>query len=467
MVSGSKIFSLTILLLLGVNSCSILDSYKRKPNVLLITVDTLRADHLSSYGYKRNTTPNIDQLAREGVLFLNTISQIPETLPSMTSIMTSSYPIDHGVRKNGYRFLSDKKLLSEILRDNDYTTAAFISSCVLDKGAGLTRGFDIYDDTLPDRLLAKENCQRTAEKTTMAVIEWIERNYKKRFFIWLHYIDPHSQYRPPSPYNRMFLKEPYKGRVTGDVSQFFSIIHNRFQLDKKDIEYMISLYDGEIAFVDYSFGLLLKKIRELNLTNNTLIVFTSDHGESLGEHNYFFDHGDFLYDDQLRVPLIMSGPGLPDNKVIKRQVQTIDIMPTILDLLKISTKGKMTGRSLLPLLLDNNENMSNIKEEAFSESDICQRYGVRRCSPVGIKGKLYPLRIENRWKYIFNPNGESELYDIANDPSETRNLINANKKLAGALERRLKGLINNRGAQHEQRLSKEMKEKLKSLGYLK
>ena len=434
----------------------------QNPNIILITVDTLRADHLSSYGYQRATTPHIDQLAEDGTLFLHTIAQIPETLPSFCSIMTSSYPIDHGVRKNGYKLSTDKKTLAETLQDNGYTTAAFVSSCMLDSSTGIDRGFQFYDDTLPDAFLHLASCQRTAEKTTKSAIRWIESNAEKKFFLWVHYNDPHSLYNPPSPFDLIFSKHPYDNKMASNVDLFFRIIKNRIKLNELGVQYMIDRYDGEIAFMDMHLGRLLEKFKEPGL-KNTIIVFTSDHGESLGEHKYFFDHGDFLYEDQIKVPLIISHPKLPKNQIVRSQVESVDIMPTIFDFIKVATEANLRGRSLLPLLY--NEDEIDFEKFAFSESDICQESSPRLCSPIGIQGKLYSLRT-GKWKYILDKNGQSELYNLLEDPLEMQNLIDEEKELAGLLDARIKSLIDGKDDKGEQSLSEETKEKLKSLGYL-
>jgi arylsulfatase A-like enzyme len=444
----------------------------QNPNIILITVDTLRADHLSSYGYQRATTPHIDQLAEDGTLFLHTIAQIPETLPSFCSIMTSSYPIDHGVRKNGYKLSTDKKTLAETLQDNGYTTAAFVSSCVLDSSTGIDRGFQFYDDTLQEDFLFLASCQRTAEKTTESAIRWIEGNAEKKFFLWVHFNDPHSLYDPPPPFDLKFSTQPHSskmdifieksGKMASNINLFFKIIRNRIRLNETAVQYMVDRYDGEIAFMDRQLGKLLEKFKEPGL-KNTLIVFTADHGESLGEHNYFFDHGDFLYENQIKVPLIISHPKLPENQIVRNQVESVDIMPTIFDFIKVLTEANMRGRSLLPLLYDEDE--IDFERFAFSESDICQENSIRPCSETGIKGKLYSLRT-GKWKYILDKNGQSELYNLLEDPLEMQNLIDEEKELAGLLDAKIKSLIADKDDKGEQSLSEETKEKLKSLGYL-
>jgi arylsulfatase A-like enzyme len=424
-------------------------------------VDTLRADHLSSYGYQRATTPHIDQLAEDGTLFLHTIAQIPETLPSLCSIMTSSYPIDLAGRKNGYKLSTDKKTLAE-----HYKITAYHGGLCKFLYAGFKyrdcRGFQFYDDTCQMLFSISHPVRELLKKTTKSAYRWIESNAEKKFFLWVHYNDPHSLYNPPSPFDLIFSKHPDDNKMASNVDLFFRIIKNRIKLNELGVQYMIDRYDGEIAFVDMHLGRLLEKFKEPGL-KNTIIVFTSDHGESLGEHKYFFDHGDFLYEDQIKVPLIISHPKLPKNQIVRSQVESVDIMPTIFDFIKVATEANLRGRSLLPLLY--NEDEIDFEKFAFSESDICQESSPRLCSPIGIQGKLYSLRT-GKWKYILDKNDQSELYNLLEDPLEMQNLIDEEKELAGLLDARIKSLIAGKDDKGEQSLSEETKEKLKSLGYL-
>lgn len=450
-----------IVLVLGLVISCFYARAPRKPNVVLITIDTLRADHLGCYGYHRNTTPNIDKFARSGTLFDNAVVQIPETLPSLVSIMTGTYPIDHGVRANGFEFLSKYKTLAELLKDKDYLTAAFVSTCVLSAELGIDRGFDHFDDRFPDKLLWKGNCQRTAEKTTKAVIEWLQVKPRVPFFLWVHYMDPHSLYRPPWPYDERFLSEPYNGIITNEPMQFLKITKNEIALAQQDIDYMVALYDGEIAFMDSQVGKLLDALDLSGSGKHTLVVFTADHGESLGEHNYFFTHGDYLYENQLKVPLVVRHPSFPANKKIKELVQSVDITPTILDLVNLPCSSDMRGKSLLPCILTDDEAGPTL---AFSESDYCRSSSVRPCSPIGILGKLYSLRTD-KWKYIHNPAGDCELYNIVHDLGEQNNVIDEEREIADRFASQVNDLIERRRKAGDRILDEGTKEKLESLGY--
>jgi len=436
----------------------------RPTHVVLITVDTLRADRLGVYGYDRDTTPNADALAATGVTFLETIAPIPETLPSMTSMLTSTYPIDHGVRQNGYE-LPGIPLLAELLGAHGYASAAFTSSIVLHPQSGIYRGFDHYDVDARDPFLLWDSGQRSAAATTDAAIAWLDRKTRGRtegLFLWVHYIDPHSIYAPPPPYDTRFRDPSYAGPVTGDVDQFTQILANRLRLDEADMLYMIGGYDGEVAYADFHVGRLIDRVREL-LGDETLIVFTSDHGESLGEHLYMFDHGDYLFDDQIKVPLILTHPRFPRGKTVEGQVEIVDIVPTILDLLGIDAEPGMRGRSLLPLIDGEPAGVTY----ALSESDTCKsQHSVRPCAPEGIEGKAYSLR-SGRFKLIVDPIAPPMLFDLDADPGETVNRLSAHPDVARALGARLRVLLaGDRGAVDQQQLDRETTERLRALGYV-
>jgi len=280
-------------------------------NVLLIIIDTLRADRVGYSGYAVET-PHIDFLAFEGARFLNTICQYPMTLPSHASILTSTFPQYHGIKNNGNYYLEEKfTTLAEILKEKGFETSAFIGAVVLESKFGLAQGFAHYDDTFrtPDYLKEIE-AQNLAQDVFQSAHSWYEKNYQEKFFMWVHFYDPHAPYTPPSPY-----KEKYS-----------------------------DAYDGEVAYTDVYVGKLIEMLKERNVYEKTLIVLTGDHGEGLNEHDEI-THGIFLYDTTLKVPLVFHCPGIvPKERVIEKQVRTVDIMPTILDILDIEIPALGSGR---------------------------------------------------------------------------------------------------------------------------
>ncbi len=400
---------------------------REQPGVLFIVVDTLRSDHLGCYGYDKIKTPHIDALARSGALFQNVISQAPLTFPSHCSFFTSTYPQFNKVRDNGsFKLDPSAVTLAEVMRDNGFATAAFVSTFVLDKKFGLDQGFQTYDDTVEKfrgtRVIKFMDEERKADKVTDAAIAWLRENRDKKFFLWAHYYDPHTVYNPPDPY-----KETYKD----------------------------NLYDGEIAYADEQIGRLLAFLKELGLDRKTLIVLCSDHGESLGEHGEN-GHAVFIYDATIKVPLIFSYPGvIPEGKVIGGQVRLIDLMPTILDLLGIRKHKEIQGESLSRLML---ENAQPLELSAYSES----YYGKLNFNWE----ELVSLRA-GRWKYIRSR--EPELYNITTDPGEFNNLASSRKDLVDTMDRELEEFLKKTASEDKEEkppIDEETRQKLMSLGYI-
>ncbi|MEI7837023.1 MAG: sulfatase, partial [Planctomycetota bacterium] len=264
-------------------------------NVVLISIDTCRADRLSCYGYKRQTTPNIDALASNGVLFTSASTPVPFTLPAHSSMMTGTYPPTHGVRLNNGDHLADSNItLAEIMRDAGYQTAAFIGAFPLDRIFGLNQGFDTYDCQFRAKRQMALYSERNAEELTGPAMDWLGKNGKKPFLLFLHYYDAHFPYEPPPPFNTTYA---------GD------------------------LYAGEIAYVDRCIGHVVDQLHAMGIYDNTLIIITGDHGESLGEHGEQ-THGFFMYQGTLRVPLVIRAPVGSRNCQVNDNVSLVDIVPT-------------------------------------------------------------------------------------------------------------------------------------------
>jgi len=400
-------------------------------NVLFFTLDTTRADHIGCYGYPRISTPNIDLIAREGVLFQNATSQSPLTLPSHSSIFTGSYPLFHGVRDNGGFYLEeDKVTLAEILKEGGWATSAFVGAFVLDSRWGVNQGFDHYFDNFDFAKYKKitlGSVQREGGDVIDAFFEWFEKNFQQRFFSWIHLYDPHTPYEPPEPYKTQYEKQPF------------------------------GLYDGEIAYVDFLIGKVLDKLREKKLLEKTIIVIVGDHGESLGEHHES-SHGFFIYDATVSVPLIIRIPSpVLQRKTITAQVQNIDIMPTLCELLNLPVPKDAQGQSFLPLLAGRKPKTERL---AYSETYYPRyHYGW---------SELKSLRITN-YKYILAP--RPELYDLDSDPSELVNIYGQNKSLAERLTRELETLeekMSQNGIEDQgpRQLDEDTREKLMALGYI-
>jgi choline-sulfatase len=393
-------------------------------NILLITLDTTRADHLGCYGYSPAKTPNLDRLAGEGIRFARVYCQSPMTLPSHVSILSGLYPVAHGVRNNGHVLPAGIRSLVEILKGRGYTTAAFVSSFSVDSRFGLDRGFDVYDDTFQSQATIKStNAERRAEGTFDRFSRWLETNGSSRFFAWVHYYDPHLPYDPPPPY-----REEFSGR----------------------------LYDGEIAYLDRYVGAILERLQTKGILDKTIIVAAGDHGEGLGD-KVETGHGIFLYEEDLRVPLIFHNRRIfPRPRASESTVRLVDVAPTILELigLKDDSAG-MQGQSLVPRLKGKaGKDLDGLIEtfyprESFGWAEL-----------VGI--------ISGPWKFIQAP--RPELYDLKTDPLENKNLSGVEADKAAALKTKLEDELLRLGsgaqASGEPAARAEDLEKLRSLGYV-
>ncbi len=455
-----------------------------KPNVILITIDTLRADHLGCYGNPTMITPSMDSLAAGGATFSKVTAQVPLTLPSHTSILTSTYPPIHGVRDNArYRFSDDLPTLAEILRDNGYLTAAFVSAFVLDSRFGLDRGFEVYDDRIQNQayfyfssasppfaiavafkvlgLAPEHKPERKADKTTGAVIEWLEQHAGNRFFLWIHYFDPHGPLNPPPPYDTLYLPDgadPVEFRANAErYASLLGQIDSRM-LTCEEIEGIQSLYEGEITFTDHHVGLLLERLQNLGIADRTLLVLTADHGQSISEHDYI-GHSMELYREIMRIPLILNYPGrIPAGTTVDHAVQSIDIMPTILDLLGIEPPGTCRGISLLPMT------------SAGAGSSESRSSYLETLHPLQKKRRLIGLD-SGEYKYIKAlEGGREELYSAGTDPAEARNLAATDPELTEIMRKKLQEMLEgmqNYSSSKEIPMDRQTIEAMKALGYIR
>lgn len=395
-------------------------------NVLLITLDTTRADHLSCYGQGFARTPNLDALAARGVRFEDAIAQVPLTIPSHACIMTGSYPEVNGVRgMGGFVLSSTHPTIASVTHAAGFATAAFVGSSVLNRRFGFSDGFTAYDDNM-GKGIVEANLpgvfpERRAEVVTSHAIGWLKANGNKNYFLWCHYYDPHAPYEPPEPYRHLYVKDPYS---------------------------------GEIAYTDSQVGRLFDYLKAQNLLDRTLVVVTADHGESLGEHGEE-THGVFLYDATVHVPLIIAGPGIPAGKVLAEQVCSIDIMPTILAFLHLSPGKEAQGVDLLPLI---QKGQPLPTDTAYLET----------LYPLTYMGwsELRAVRT-NQWKFILAP--RPELYNLKDDPREASNVESHEPVIAARLDARIWSIIG-QDKRNEKLVSSPMNEQtredLASLGYV-
>jgi hypothetical protein len=308
--------------------------------IILISLDTLRADHLGVYGYHRNTSPFIDSFGKESIVFNNAVVQSPWTLPSHMSIMTSLYPSFHGVLSTSNRLADEHVTLAEVLRNGGYQTAAFVDGGFMNGSWGFHQGFDIYDD---DREVGIKHI-------LSKVIKWLDGNKSKPFFLFVHCYDIHSPYNPPAPYNSMFHDFTYKGGLVPSNNTLTAARQNEMELNEEDLRHFIALYDGGIRYTDEKIGEFLSYLREVGVYEQTLIIITSDHGEEFKEHDSML-HNQLYYRPNLHVPLIMHIPGHPKKGIrIRELARSIDLLPTILDIVGLPSLPTAQGKSLLPLI---------------------------------------------------------------------------------------------------------------------
>lgn len=461
------------LLIAVIVSLSIFAGGEKRPNVILISIDSLRADHLHCYGYDRNTSPHIDQLAREGVLFVNTFSSSGWTLPAHVSMLTSLVVPTHGVVKPDKKIDRKVKTLAQALKEHGYTTAGFISAVFVHAIYGFDKGFDVYEDLSADPSILEKHPDSThvieaifsdvegitSPRITRRVTQWLHENRKKPFFLFLHYFDVHYDYMPPPPYDTMF--DPgYTGTISAKNYYYNDAVNPN--MSPADLKHIIALYDGEIRFVDEHIGLLLERLKESHLDKNTIIIVTADHGEE------FFEHGGkdhrTLYDEVLRIPLIIKWPGhIPEGKRVNSLAGIIDIMPTVLDLACGDTTGTMMGKSL--------------RNQIFGDGNSSSPPLLGELVCLHNDSHLFSLRTDKA-KIIFDSTyDKTYIYDLANDPGETEDLgqnikaVSLKEDLERQLQSAMKNAVDKKKEWHIkegslEKLSKAQEKNLKSLGYI-
>ena len=313
---------------------------KAPRGIILISLDTLRADHLGTYGYHRNTSPAIDAFAKESVIFENAVVQSSWTLPSHMSIITSLYPSFHQVVERSFSLADEHVTLAELIKKGGYQTAAFTDGGYVNTTFGFNQGFDIYED------------QRIGIANIIPKVKkWLDSNKSEPFFLFIHCYDIHSPYNPPLPYNSTFHDFAYTGSLIPSNNNILKAKRNKIKVDDEDLRHFIALYDGGIRYTDEKIGAFLNYLKDDELYDQSLIIITSDHGEEFREHNSF-GHGQTLYyRPDLHVPLIIRIPNFPKKEIkISELVQSIDLLPTILDIAKLPAHPPAQGKSLLSLM---------------------------------------------------------------------------------------------------------------------
>lgn len=440
-----------------------------KRNIILITIDSLRADHLGCLGYQRNTTPHLDNLAKEGVLFTRAISCGPDTPTSITPLLTSSYILTHlvkGGELDKFRTTMDEKsnklktrleefeligaltfeiyknrtTIAELVKQKDYNTAAFHSNPFLSRFFNLGKEFDYFYDSFSTmggsrkyKIRLREILEKNkrlqlfikyiynkissdntpydrASKINKKAVEWLQ-DHNENFFVWLHYMDVHYPYKPLKEF-QLFRSKPMNNLEMANIN--YKMTHEPEEMLENDIRNIIDLYDGNIKYTDNAIKSLINELNRMNILKDTILIITADHGDE------FRDHGDFahdakLYDELIRVPLIIYNAGYK-NITIDEPVSLLDISPTILDLVNIPIPGSFQGKSLIPM----------IKNERKTTGVISESIG---------RGKRKTSYRTKEWKFIRdNITGAHELYNLNKDPGEVNNLYEIEKDVARGFE---------------------------------
>lgn len=420
-------------------------------NVLIITIDSLRADHLSCYGYKRDTTPNIDMMAKSGALFTTAISQAPWTKPSVASLFTSSYMTIHNVwysykETRDYaiscKMSNDMVTLAEILKIHGYETAAFGQKFHLRQEFGFKQGFGSFNMRLGRSLNITNN-----------VLSWLQEKQPNKFFIYIHYDDAHFPYNPPDKF-KMYDIYKSTANITGENIQ--TIRRGTLKLSEEDVNHVIASYDGEIKCVDEKINILMNKLHDMGYGDNTIVVILADHGDEFMEHGGVA-HGHSLYGELTHIPLIIKSSTIPGNIRVDGLAQSIDIAPTILDFLDLQPDKEWEGKSLVPLIFKGEA----VHDYVYSEHK-------------GYNSKDFLRSIQStKWKLIRNYyKKQSLLFDLENDPGEFVNVKDRYPKIAAKLESQLsKWLKKERSKSNTSqfmsaiKIDEATKERLKSLGY--
>ena len=420
-------------------------------NVLLITVDTLRADHLGAYGHGRATSPHIDGLARRGLVFANAETVQSATWPALTSLHTSLYPSTHGVVWNGHRAPTGLSTLAEVLHARDYSTSAYITNMTRGRHPGFSRLF-----------LSRDGGQAEADRVAVdQATAQLRLEKDRRFFMWVHLLSPHADYDPPPPHASAFAR-PSASRVKAEIEALARLRRRGLTLTASDVAHVVDLYDGEIAYVDEQVGRLLDALRSLELERNTLVVLTADHGEDLYEHNRHFFHSPSIYGSSMRIPLVLALPGLlPAGQVTDHLASIVDVAPTVLALLGLPPVKEFAGAALLT---EGRLPERPARDLVFGETG----------------GVIHSVR-SREWRFVHNPSryqpeapggpypiAEVELYDLRADPREARNVAPDRPEIVRALTAELQAFRARhlRTGRPPSEVAPEALEELRALGYL-
>lgn len=425
---------------------------KTRPHIVLVTADALRADHLSLFGYPRQTSPRLDAFAQRATNFRRAVAVIPKTGPSFATLFTGLLPREHGVRSNFGTVPAQLSTLAERLRGAGYRTAAFVANPALRSSRGFDRGFDSW---VPIPAVSGR------ELVNPAFLAWARDGFREPTFVWLHYLDPHGPYEPPQELLAPFLADELAAsaeRVPLDPAEppfspnklLGAVPHYQRIPGEDRVAVYVARYDAEIRRVDRSFGEVLDFLDSHGLADDTAVIFSSDHGESLGEHEFYFEHGWFAYEPTLHVPLLIRLPGQEEGATDDRLVSTLDLHATLLALARVPPAPGSRGVDLF----------GGEEPEAHVLIENADRY------PIRLRG----LRTAG-WKYLFREDdGSEELYRLSDDPDEQNNLVRLETErlveLRQAFREALADGVEADTPAPSQADDPETRERLRALGYV-
>jgi arylsulfatase A-like enzyme len=469
----------TVLLCQGIGCGAEPPAAERPQNLIVISIDTLRADHMSLHGYARPTTPRIDAFAGRAATFDRAIAPWPKTVPSMLSMFNSRYPHSTGIMygSRGQYIPDEELMLAEIASENGLATAAVVSNAVLGSATNFNQGFDSYIETYKEESPFEPEYRNSANSVT-AYARLLLRQFDSGspFFLWVHYVDPHATYEPPAEYAAPFMSDGLYDatelRLNEDTGNFHGGVAGRYWRrngEQKELGWYVANYDGEIAFTDDQIGLLLDEIEQMGLLENTALMITADHGESLGEHQYFFEHGWFPYNACGWIPWVVYWPDMPNpGSRIAHPSSLLNLVPTVSEIMGWEVEdAELHGKSVVPMIAGEVETVDpNVVIEA---------------GEGGLRWHEFLRAVQDeRWKLVYVPSEryqgmmqgtEFELYDVIADPMETRNLADAHPDIVTRLKRELARIISTTGPIKEApgrqpRYSDEELRSLRSLGYI-
>ncbi len=428
-------------------------------NVILISIDALRADHLSTYGYKP-AAPDIESFSRRCTVFSQAYSQTSWTLPSHISMLTSEYPSFHKVIFNDRRLPPQKRTLTEILRDHGYNTAAFVSAPYAKALFGFDQGFNTYDDSIAGDMKLGSHRQITSTQLNDKINSWLDAAGPEKFFLFLHYWDVHSDYIPPYPYNIMFYPE-YQGNL--DVNRYWFNSSINSNISENDLAYLISQYDGEIAWVDAHIGDLIRKLYDMNLMNRTNIILTSDHGEEFFEHGGK-THRKTIYEEVLHVPLIMY---IPDRKpeIINTPATHVDLPPTVLSLLGKSYPKEFQGLDLF----SPEDDLKRLPEWAVLNQDRLIYHELHKKERLLTVGARFYMQNEPHMLfYHMKKKRDAELMNVLRDKDVTERFMRDHPRIYEKVLDKIKSYLKQSGktAGMTGTLDEDTRKQLETLGYI-